>query len=456
MNSNESPLIPPTSAPLTVGSSSNPVMPQALDPQVVAMAKAIAQNESNTNYNDKGKSGEFGAYQWMPATWKADSQKYLGQNVPFGQATPQQQNQVAYRKIAAWKAAGYGPAQIASMWNSGDSDAYKGTFANGKPSRSSAPDGQPNAEGVNYDVPAYAKAVTDTYQKFISQQAQSPLVPPSSQPLTVTMPSGTNTPNPNTPAQSTGQKIGSGVIQGLGQAGQAGLGALKSIANTANTVSGWGQGLMSKLIPGGVATASLPKNVTTATNPDQQAGYLGGQIGQFFAPGGAESAITDSVSTLPKLAQLGIRGTASGLINTGLAKAQGQGNTASGIIGGVSALSPFAGELLGKVMPAVKDFFGGSGTADALKVKNATPKLVEAWSNGSRTVNDLADTITQAAENYNTQGIEKLQAVKDALPDIGIPPTNTQGGIQKIIDSASGNNLTVEEERTLQDRKSVV
>ena len=267
--------------------------------------------------------------------------------------------------------------------------------------------------------------------------------------------SGVST-QPTTPAPSVGNKIGTGITQGLGQAGQAGLGALKSIANTANTVSGWGQGLMSKLIPGGVATASLPKNVTNATNPDQQAGYLGGQIGQFFAPGEAEEAVGKAASTLPKLAELGIKGGASGLMNTLLAKAQGQGNTGAGIVGGISTVAPFAGELLGKVPAVLRDFFGGDGTADALKVKQATPNLVKAWQNGDRTVNDLADTITQTAKNYNTQGIQKLQAVKDALPDIGIPATNTQGGIQKIIDSASGNNLTVEEERTLQKLQNFV
>ena len=206
MNPDESPLTPPNSAPLTVGSSPSP-QGQTLDPQVVAMAKAIAQNESNTNYTEKGKSGEYGAYQWLPGTWAADSQKYLGQAVPFGQATPQQQNQVAYRKIAAWKAAGYGPAQIASMWNAGggNPDAYKGTFANGKPSSSSAPGGSPNAEGVNYDVPAYAKKVTDTYQQLIAQSTGnnplSPLTPPSPTPLTIT------DPNANKPVDQSGLEL---------------------------------------------------------------------------------------------------------------------------------------------------------------------------------------------------------------------------------------------------------
>ena len=57
-----------------------------LDPQVVALAKAIRQTESNNNFQAKGGSGEYGAYQWEPGTWdsmsKAPSVSMAIRNVP--------------------------------------------------------------------------------------------------------------------------------------------------------------------------------------------------------------------------------------------------------------------------------------------------------------------------------------------------------------------------------------
>ena len=131
----------------------------SLDPQAVALAKAIRQSESGGNFNASGKSGEHGAYQYTDNTWAKDSAS-AGVHVPLQQATPEQQNEVAYNRIKGWKDAGYNPGQIASMWNAGagEPDAYKGTFSNGKPSVGV------NGYGVKYDVPSYAKSVASAYQ----------------------------------------------------------------------------------------------------------------------------------------------------------------------------------------------------------------------------------------------------------------------------------------------------
>lgn len=139
-------------------------MPQEqLDPQVVNLAKAIRQTESGGNFGAKGKSGEFGAYQYTPATWAKDSAN-AGVNVSLDQATPQQQNEVAYKKLKALKDRGLNVGQIASSWNAGEGepDAYKGTFSNGKPSTGK------NNYGVQFDVPAYAKSVAMAYQTLKS------------------------------------------------------------------------------------------------------------------------------------------------------------------------------------------------------------------------------------------------------------------------------------------------
>lgn len=131
----------------------------SLDPEAVNLAKAIRQTESGGNFKAKGKSGEYGAYQWEPNTWTNEA-KAAGITAPLDQATPEQQNEVAYKKIESLKSQGYNPAQIASEWNSGEPDAYTGEFSNGHPSIGK------NAEGVDYNVPDYVNKVTSTYQKF--------------------------------------------------------------------------------------------------------------------------------------------------------------------------------------------------------------------------------------------------------------------------------------------------
>jgi len=133
---------------------------QQIDEGAVNLAKAIRQNESGGQMI-KGKSGEYGAYQFTPDTWKATAPKY-GFNVPLEESTLEQQNAVAYHRIKEWKDSGKDVTQIASMWNAGEGepDAYKGTFSNGKASIGV------NKFGVRYDVPAYAKNIATTYAEL--------------------------------------------------------------------------------------------------------------------------------------------------------------------------------------------------------------------------------------------------------------------------------------------------
>lgn len=140
---------------------------QPLDPQAVNLAKAIRQTESNGNFTQAGKSGEYGAYQFLPATWDQYS-KEAGVNAPLQQATPEQQNEVAYKKIKQWKDQGYNPGQIASMWNAGP----------GKPNVYLEGNKGTNAEGVQYDTAAYAKKVAETYQQL---KQQNPLAAQTAQ-----------------------------------------------------------------------------------------------------------------------------------------------------------------------------------------------------------------------------------------------------------------------------------
>jgi hypothetical protein len=139
---------------------------QTLDPGAVNLSKAIRQVESGSKFDAKGKTGEHGAYQFMPATWQNYS-KQAGVNVPLEQATPEQQNEVAYKKIKQWKDQGYNPGQIASMWNAGE----------GKPNAYIEGNKGVNSKGVSFDTAKYAKDVATAYQQLKTQNSSTGVSP---------------------------------------------------------------------------------------------------------------------------------------------------------------------------------------------------------------------------------------------------------------------------------------
>ncbi len=148
---------------------------QQLDQDVVNLAKAIRQTESNGNFNARGASGEWGGYQFTKGTWDKYT-KDAGISANWGEASPAQQNEVVYHKLKQWKDAGYNPGQIASMWNAGEAkpNAYRENWRG------------VNEYGVAYDTPAYAEKVAKYYQSLKAQpsaQLQSD-VPPTLQSIT--------------------------------------------------------------------------------------------------------------------------------------------------------------------------------------------------------------------------------------------------------------------------------
>lgn len=160
---------PPVALPNNPSPTSNSTASSTpLDPKVVALAQAIRTVESNNNFTAKGASGEYGAYQWMPASWKGDAQQVLGN--PNAPMTPANQNAVAYSIIKSWKDQGLNPAQIAGKWNSGMANGWENNVGT-------------NAEGVQYNTPKYVKSVVGLYQQYAnggqpssSQSSQSPSV----------------------------------------------------------------------------------------------------------------------------------------------------------------------------------------------------------------------------------------------------------------------------------------
>lgn len=135
----------------------------ALDQQVVNFAKAIRQVETG-NRPVAGASGELPSrYQFMPATWKAEAKRILGdENAPL---TLENENKVAYTRIKEWKDKGYRADQVASMWNSGSPD-WKGKVG-------------VNSAGVKYDVPSYVAKVGAEYQKLKGMSETQNITPPA-------------------------------------------------------------------------------------------------------------------------------------------------------------------------------------------------------------------------------------------------------------------------------------
>lgn len=212
-----------------------------MDNDVINLAKAIRQTESGGNFNARGQSGESGAYQWIPTTWKAHAKQALGdENAPM---TPSNQNAVAYTVIKSWKDQGLNPAQIAAKWNSGSETGWENKVG-------------VNEHGVKYDVPKYVKSVTDAYQQVKGgaqvgidpnnpsaiQGNQTPLQYETESPLQsgmVANQGGTSEPNKETLGgalqhrlQQAGSAIGDsasgkqGLISGALQLGGAGAGAI--------------------------------------------------------------------------------------------------------------------------------------------------------------------------------------------------------------------------------------
>jgi len=116
-------------------------------PQVVEVStrsqkliNAIKDHESGGNYEIRGDSGEIGAYQFMPSTFKSASLKYLGQEI---EPTPLNQDLIARLSIEDLIAQGYSDKEIALIWNSGTTEIRKGI----------------NKYGVPYDTEAYANII---------------------------------------------------------------------------------------------------------------------------------------------------------------------------------------------------------------------------------------------------------------------------------------------------------
>ncbi len=119
----------------------------------------------------KGKTGEMKSiFQFEPATWKLYSKEVFGKEMPM---TADNESNVVLAKVSKWVKKkleeGKKPEEIipeiASAWNAGpaESNAYTGKFSDGSSST-----GVNKKYGVKYDVPGYAKKVTNYANEFLN------------------------------------------------------------------------------------------------------------------------------------------------------------------------------------------------------------------------------------------------------------------------------------------------
>lgn len=112
-------------------------------------AGITATYSGGSAYTTPGASGEYGAYQFMPDTWK----DYAGQilNDPTAPMTPANQDAVAQGMVAKWLGDGKTAEQIARKWNSGDFNKTGSGV---------------NSKGIPWDVDAYVKRFKEMHKSI--------------------------------------------------------------------------------------------------------------------------------------------------------------------------------------------------------------------------------------------------------------------------------------------------
>lgn len=387
-----------------------PVQPQQLDPQVVALAKAIRQTESGGNFNAKGKSGEVGAYQFTEPTWQKLKAKYNLQS-DFGNLSQEDQNKAAYNQIQEWKNKGFNVGQVASSWNAGEGepDAYTGKFSNGKPSVGV------NKYGVKYDVPAYAKSVAGAYQTLKQGgQVQADPMNPSS------------TANPSQPVP-TQDEFGKNhpILSGISKFATAieepfiGLAAapVQGIAKLLGQPDPYAEG-----IPTAVGKANVSK-----LGLEEKAGDAL-QVGSYLIPEAKGASLTKGVFT-------GLKTGAK----IGAAQGAGAQMSSGGSLQDVG-IGALTGGALGAAAGGVGGVIGGHTPSGAVKsitnkyqsVFNSTAPLRKAFEEADAKGNNLAEFLSSKATGKEGA---VLSVDGDGKIGVGNLPERIEKDLQPLYDA---------------------
>lgn len=401
------------------------MQPQPLDPQVVALSKSIIHVESGGDFNAQGKSGESGAAQWMPNTWKAQAKDVLGDE--NAQMTPANQKAVLYSQIKKDKDSGLNPAQIAAKWNSGSAHGWESKVGT-------------NAEGVAYDVPAYVKKVTSQYQALKGQSGTSSDPQPDSNGY-VTTPALTGTPtgsdSSEVPTESLADDLKGRLSDASTALSGAATGKINPLSGILQTV-GAGAGAVGdtvnaglKLIPGvSAAEGLLGKGVSKLAGTSAGQSVIGG-INNFSA-------------AHPELSgDLGAVGNIAGVV--GLAEGGGEIKDA---LGGVldKALGKDAlASTIEDVSPEIKA--GTKAGAKNVAKSGTTKSLITGEINRvtDPAIRGVAETVEEAVPNFGKLKTfsDKVNAVKEAIGTYAQKLRNglRTGDVQPILTSEDLDGL---------------
>lgn len=430
----------------------------SLDPQVVSLAKAIRQTESGGDFNAKGKSGEVGAYQFTKPTFDKLASKY---NVPatFGQASPEQQNELAYKQIKEWKDKGYNPGQIASMWNAGEGepDAYTGKFSTGKPSVGV------NSYGVKFDVPAYAKSVATAYQT-LKQGGEIQADPNNPSSTASTNPVQTPTAPQKDFLQKAGDVVnsifpGKEVGQAIGTLGGLGYEKLKGLFGGQDNSASYDLSAPSPLQVGGdIAQGAL------MVGTGQPEGVTG-----LSAFGKSLPVLQGAESALGRIGQAGLIGAGFGATNAlkegktnvgDIANQTALGGATGGALGGVGELLSKASEVLPKSItrkflpgtnPKTVDYAINKGLGSPTKMLAQSDASIKEL--GNALGNELTDSkyaglkvdgkalLNQVASNFSDSGMN--------AQDIVLKLKNLVPLKSNLVDKLQNGTITLKELHSL-------
>ncbi len=437
-----------------------------MDQQAVNLAKAIRQHESAGNFNANGKSGEHGAYQWTPDTWKGHAQMILGDS--NAQMTPQNQNAVAYGVIKTWKDKGLNAAQIAAKWNSGSETGWENKIGR-------------NSMGVEYNVPAYVKSVTDIYQQYKRQTPTAPSNTPAQIPQ-ATNPNESNA-GVDTQMQAAGKtaanffpslfNFGKGIIESVNP-----INTIKNLGGIANEVGQLNTNTL-KQLPNATYESVIPQ----AGRSLVQAGYEGvtgqdntqslkdaqnaivndpvGQIAPFLlaAEGGARLADTH-LGGLKMAAER----SAADFNKTGVDVMPKQGVFQSALDNTISK----TGQLVTKPIGATGSFAGGIAKSAAshltgldtksiqtiIEHPEAFSKLAQDQASRGGLANEFGKAVDDFVENKSQTGSE-YNPIRQSVAEVRMPESFLESEYAKQGLEIKDGKVTTNTEAKIRDPKDI-
>lgn len=405
-----------------------------LDPSVVKLMRGIKQVESGSNYNAKGKSGEFGAYQYLPTTYA----KYAAvAGVDPTDTSRAAQNKVAYYNLKSFKDKGYSPEQAAAAWNGGE-----GVVQNDKWKQNVGT----NSQGVAFDTPAYVQkviAAARTPQPFAQDTSSTVPQAPSV---------GGFAGNVVKSAANLAGNIGNAVlhpIQTVQNIGGAAVGGLQELGgqqndNTAkfdNIVNFFKDryGSIGQLEhtlytdPVGVA-ADLSTVLSGGAALLGKAGTLGG-----VADAGRAAELAGSTG-LRTMAQDTAVGNTATRVASGLNRAADLTNPITPIAAGVSALAPRIGQtaaegfgaLTGTGAEAIKQAYR-SGAEGGVTGDTAFAQAMRGSTTGQNVFEDAISSFDAIKEARRTSYLNDLKQIGGDTKSIDISPVISE--VSKQLDA---------------------